>query len=87
MVVFVESEDLEKNRQFVERLEPEDFRSRPISSPICCFTRRIFKLFGTKALLLAPTNELESLDQTLKAFLLSARPAAVHPGEQPRLAF
>jgi uncharacterized protein len=63
LVVIVESEDTEKNRQFVERLgarlqnEPELFTDILFNNDV--------KMLGNKALLFFPEEELESLRATL----------------------
>jgi uncharacterized protein len=63
LVVIVESDDTEKNRQFVERLgarlqnEPELFTDILFNNDV--------KMLGNKALLFFPEEELESLRETL----------------------
>jgi len=64
LVVVVESENLEKNRQFVERLgaklEAETNLFRDV------FYKGDLKMMGNKALLFVPENKLASLRDTLK---------------------
>ncbi len=66
LVVVVESENTEKNRQFVERLgvrlekEPALFKN--------VFYKGDLRMLGSKALLFLPEPELESLQQALVAF-------------------
>ncbi len=66
LVTVVESEDAEKNRQFVERLgakleaEPEVFHN--------VFYKGDLKMLGPKALLFVPEGKLANLEQTLKGF-------------------
>lgn len=66
LVVVVESEDPEKNRQFVERLgaklEAETNLFRDV------FYKGDLKLMGAKALLFVPENDLAGLKQTLKEY-------------------
>ena len=66
LVVVVESEIAEKNRQFVERLgmrlEAETNLFRDV------FYKGDLKMLGSKALLLVPEKELGELQQTLKDF-------------------
>ncbi|HZR17326.1 MAG TPA: MMPL family transporter [Verrucomicrobiae bacterium] len=63
LVVVVESEDLEKNRQFVERLgarlETETNLFRDV------FYKGDLKMLGPKALLFVPEQDLEDLKKTL----------------------
>ena len=65
-MVVVESENAEKNRQFVERLgakleaEPKVFHN--------VFYKGDLKMLGPKALLFVPDDKLEVLSQTLKDF-------------------
>ncbi len=66
LVVVVESENAEKNRQFVERLgakleaEPNLFHD--------VFYKGDLKMLGAKALLFVPDQDLADLNQTLKDF-------------------
>jgi uncharacterized protein len=66
LVVVVESEDREKNRQFVERLgaklelETNLFRDVVYKGDL--------KMLGPKALLFVPERDLEELHQTLRAY-------------------
>ncbi|HTL17576.1 MAG TPA: RND transporter, partial [Patescibacteria group bacterium] len=63
LVVVVESEDPDKNRQFVERLgqrleaEPKTFRD--------VFYKGDLKMLGSKALLFVPESDLKELRNTL----------------------
>lgn len=66
LVVVVESENLEKNRQFVERLGAYLEADTNLYTGI--FYRHDLTLLGTKALLFAPTNDLISLGDQLEAF-------------------
>src|SRR6266704_1224453 len=66
LVVVVESEDAEKNRQFVERLgarmEAETNLFRDV------FYKGDLKMLGSKALLFVPEKDMGELKQTLKDF-------------------
>lgn len=66
LVVVVESEHLEKNRQFVERLGAHLEAETNLLTGI--FYRHDLTLLGTKALLFASTNELASLADQLATF-------------------
>jgi len=63
LVVVVESEDTEKNRQFVERLAakmaPETNLFRDV------FYQHDLAMMGTKALFFVPTNDLATIQTTL----------------------
>jgi hopanoid biosynthesis associated RND transporter like protein HpnN len=67
LVVVVESENPEKNRQFVERLgqklegEPETFNN--------IFYKGDLQMLGSKALLFVPEKELRGLQDTLSGYL------------------
>ena len=66
LVVVAESEDLEKNRQFVARLgarleqDPEHFRG--------VFYRRDLRTLGSKTLLMVSTEDLQRLQAELKEY-------------------
>ena len=66
LVAVVESEDMEKNRQFVERL------GKKLEVETNLFTDVIYnndvKMLGNKALLFFPEEDLRSLHQTLKDY-------------------
>ncbi len=66
LVVVVESEDFEKNRQFVERLGAYLEGETNLLTGI--FYRHDLSLMGTKALLFAGTNDLVALRDQLQAF-------------------
>ena len=81
LVVVVESEQLEKNRQFVERLEPK-LLAATVRVPVrpgaletvetnlfrMVFIKGDFKTMGPKALLFVPTNGLAELQRTLREY-------------------
>jgi uncharacterized protein len=67
LVVVVESPDLEKNRQFVERLGEKLKNETNLFSSV--FYKADLNLLGPKALLFMPLESLKELDQTLKSFL------------------
>jgi len=66
MVAVVESEDMEKNRQFVERL------GKRLQEETNLFTDVIYnndvKMLGNKALLFFPDDDLKTLHQTLRDY-------------------
>ncbi len=66
LVVVVESEDMEKNRQFVERL------GRQLEAETNLFTDVLykgdFKMLGAKGLLFATEDDLQELGKTLEAY-------------------
>src|SRR5438093_330520 len=66
MVAVVESEDMEKNRQFVERL------GKRLQAETNLFTDVIYnndvKMLGNKALLFFPEKDLKELRQTLRDY-------------------
>lgn len=64
MVVVVESEDLEKNRQFVERLGTRLEKETNLFSDV--FYKGDLKMLGRKALLFIPDEELQELKRTLE---------------------
>ena len=66
LVVVVESENLEKNRQFAERLGAYLEAETNLFTGV--FYRRDLSLMGTNALLLAPTNSLIALHEQLQTF-------------------
>jgi hypothetical protein len=66
LVVVVESEDFERNRQFVERLGAYLEGETNLLTGI--FYRHDLSLLGTKALLFASTNDLLSLRDQLQSF-------------------
>src|SRR5688572_13597042 len=81
LVVVVESEDTEKNRQFVERLGPKleaariKVRMRPGSDELVetnlfrmVFYKGDLKMLGSKALLFVPLEDLVALKQTLQDY-------------------
>jgi len=67
LAVVVESEDIEKNRQFIERLG-----AKVLAEP-AYFTNVIFnndlKMLGKKALLFVPDSDLEELRNQLKGYI------------------
>ncbi len=67
LAVVVESEDIEKNRQFIERLG-----AKVMAEP-AYFTNVIFnndlKMLGKKALLFVPDSDLEDLRNQLKGYI------------------
>ena len=81
LVVVVESEQLEKNRQFVERLGPK-LQAATVRVPVrpgaletvetnlfrMVFIKGDFKTMGPKALLFVPTNGLAELQRTLREY-------------------
>lgn len=66
LVVVVESEQMEKNRQFVERLGAKLESETNLFTSV--FYKGDLKLLGPKALLFLPEEELTSLRQTLQDF-------------------
>ncbi len=72
LVAVVESEDPEKNRQFVERLAVRLEAESTISSPTNLFTDVFYKgdltLMGRKALLFVPETNLVELNRALKEY-------------------
>ncbi|MBI1839846.1 MAG: MMPL family transporter [Verrucomicrobia bacterium] len=66
LVVVVESESIEKNRQFTERLGA--YLEADTNLFIGVFYRRDLSLLGTNALLLAPTTNLVALREQLEIF-------------------
>src|SRR5262245_31813391 len=66
MVAVVESEEMEKNRQFVERL------GKRLEAETKLFTDVIYnndvKMLGDKALLFFPEEDLKALQQTLRDY-------------------
>jgi hypothetical protein len=67
LVVAVESEDAEKNRQFVERLGARLDAETNIFTNI--FYRNDFKMLGRKALLFVPEDDLKDLRGKLRDYL------------------
>src|ERR1044071_5030787 len=63
LVVVVESEDAEKNRQFVERLGAKLELETNLFSHV--FYKGDLKMLGSKALQFVPEKDLEDLKQTL----------------------
>ncbi|MBN9692176.1 MAG: MMPL family transporter [Verrucomicrobia bacterium] len=72
LVAVVESEDPEKNRQFVERLAVRLEAESTAASPTNLFTDVFYKgdltLMGKKALLFVPETNLVELNRTLKEY-------------------
>jgi hopanoid biosynthesis associated RND transporter like protein HpnN len=66
LVVAVESEDPEKNRQFVERLGAKLARETNLLCNV--FWKGDLRMLGSKALLFVPENDLRELRDTLKEF-------------------
>ena len=66
LVVIVESENVEKNRQFVERLGVKLEAETNVFHDV--FYKGDLKMLGRKALLFVPDNDLTNLNQTLKDF-------------------
>ena len=66
LVVVVESEDMEKNRQFVERLGARLEVETNVFKDV--FYKGDLKMMGNKALLFVPEKDLEDLRQTLKSY-------------------
>lgn len=66
LVVVVESENIEKNRQFAERLGAYLEAETNLFTGV--FYRRDLSLMGTNALLLATTNNLIALESQLRTF-------------------
>jgi uncharacterized protein len=66
LVVVVESEDREKNRQFVERLGHRLERATNLFTDVVY--KGDLKLLGDKALLFLPESELGELERTLRDF-------------------
>src|SRR5947209_6325004 len=67
LVVVVESENMEKNRQFVERLGEKLSVETNLFTDV--FYKGDLKMMGRKALLFVPEDELGDLRNTLKNFL------------------
>lgn len=63
LVVVVESEDVEKNRQFVERLGAKLDRETNLFHDV--FYKGDLKMLGSKALLFVPEKDLKELQSTL----------------------
>ena len=63
LVVVVESEDIEKNRQFVERLAAKMAPETNLFQDI--FYQHDLAMMGTKALFFVPTNDLAAIQTTL----------------------
>ena len=83
LVVVVESDDQEKNRQFVERLGAKvDVETNTFTNVIY---RTDFKMLGHKALLFASADDLKGLRGQLKS--LPAVHPEIHPDYEPRRAF
>lgn len=72
MVVVIQSEDQEKNRQFVERLGPRLEAETNLFADV--FYKGDLKMMGNKALLFVPDNDLKELKQTLHDY----RPFLLH---------
>ncbi|HOX58755.1 MAG TPA: MMPL family transporter [Candidatus Paceibacterota bacterium] len=66
LVVLVESEDTEKNRQFVERLGAKLEAETNLFHDV--FYKGDLKMLGAKALLFVPDSDLAELSRTLKDF-------------------
>src|ERR1043165_94124 len=66
LVVVVESESMEKNRQFVERLGAKLEDETNLFTSV--FYKGDLKLMGSKALFFLPEKDLEELRQTLQDF-------------------
>jgi hypothetical protein len=66
LVVVVESDDPEKNRQFVERLGAKLERETLLFKDV--FYKGDLKMLGSKALLFVPENDLLELKSTLKDY-------------------
>ena len=64
LVVVVESETMEKNRQFVERLGPRLEAETNLFSDV--FYKGDLKMLGPKALLFVPESDLEELQKMLR---------------------
>ena len=64
LVVVVESEDVEKNRQFIERLAMKMAPETNLFLNI--FYQQDFAVLGTKALFFVPTNDLASIQAKLR---------------------
>ena len=67
LVVVVESDDSEKNRQFVERLGEKLSAETNIFTDV--FYKGDLKMMGRKALLFVPESDLKDLQQTLGDYL------------------
>jgi uncharacterized protein len=67
LVVVVESEDPERNRQFVERLGTRLDKETNLFHNV--FYKGDLKMLGSKALLFVPENDLQELQKTLKNYL------------------
>ncbi|MEP6664370.1 MAG: MMPL family transporter, partial [Verrucomicrobiota bacterium] len=66
LVVIVESEEMEKNRQFVERLGAKLEKETNLFAGV--FYKGDLKMLGQKALLFVPVKDLEELHKTLGDF-------------------
>lgn len=66
LVVVIESDSLEKNRQFVERIGARLEQETNIFTDV--FYKGDLKLMGPKALMFVPDDQLGELEQTLKTF-------------------
>ena len=66
MVVIAESDDAEKNRQFVERLGAKLELDTNLFSSV--FYKGDLKMLGRKALLFVPENELEQMQEMLRQY-------------------
>src|SRR6516162_2296212 len=66
LVVVVESDDPEKNRQFVERLGAKLEREPQLFTNV--FYKGDLKMLGSKALLFVPESDLTDLKSTLKDY-------------------
>ena len=66
LVVVVESDDMEKNRQFVERLGAKLEAETNLFTDV--FFKGDLKMLGKKALLFVPEKDLAELKQTLKDY-------------------
>ena len=82
LVVVVESEDPEKNRQFVERLGARLEQETNLFTDV--FYKGDLKMLGQKALLFVP--ETEPARSCARRCATTALPPAVHPRHQPRIA-
>ena len=67
LVVVVESADIEKNRQFIERLGSKLKRETNLFSSV--FYKADLNMLGRKALLFMPEESLGDLNETLRRFL------------------
>src|ERR1035438_4101468 len=64
LVVVVESDNIEKNRQFVERVAAKMEAETNLFRDV--FYQQDLAMMGSKALLFASTNDLTELDKTLR---------------------